>query len=113
MSVGTAEWEIDRKIGVASAVLWTIYSSVIVKKELSMKVKSLIYWSTYQPLRWLHLTRMPPGSFPDEFLSFFLPFFLNLYPSWRKLQGRNAGEIPYLSWLGYKLVTSQKSRFSH
>lgn len=22
-------------------------------------------------LRWLHLTRMPPGSFPDEFLSFF------------------------------------------
>lgn len=49
MSVGTAEWEIDGKIGVASAVLWTIYSSVIVKKELSMKVKSLIYWSTYQP----------------------------------------------------------------
>lgn len=49
MSVGTAEWEIDRKIGVASAVLWTIYSSVIVKKELSMKVKTLIYWSTYQP----------------------------------------------------------------
>lgn len=25
-------------------------------------------------LRWLHLTRMPPGSFPDEFLSFFLFF---------------------------------------
>lgn len=48
MSVGTAEWEIDRQIGLASAVLWTIYSSVMVKRELSMKVRLLIYRSTYK-----------------------------------------------------------------
>ncbi|KAK3518331.1 hypothetical protein QTP86_003614 [Hemibagrus guttatus] len=41
--------EIDRRIGAAAAVMWSMYRSVMVKKELSRKVKLLIYQSIYVP----------------------------------------------------------------
>ncbi|KAK0146713.1 Retrovirus-related Pol polyprotein from type-1 retrotransposable element R2 [Merluccius polli] len=34
-SEGRMEWEIDRRIGAASAVMWTLHGSVVVKRELS------------------------------------------------------------------------------
>ncbi|GAA6083927.1 calmodulin-regulated spectrin-associated protein 1-B isoform X2, partial [Tachysurus ichikawai] len=43
------EREIDRRIGVSSAVMWSIYRSVVVKKELSRKAKLSIYQSIYVP----------------------------------------------------------------
>ncbi|GAA6083797.1 uncharacterized protein LOC111191400, partial [Tachysurus ichikawai] len=43
------EQEIDRQIGVFSAVMRLIYRSVVVKKELSCKAKLCIYQSIYVP----------------------------------------------------------------
>jgi len=43
------EREMDRRIGAASAVMRALYRSVVVKKELSRKVKLLIYRSIYVP----------------------------------------------------------------
>ena len=48
-SEGTMEREIDRRIGAASAVMRTLYRSVVVKKELSRKAKLSIYRSIYVP----------------------------------------------------------------
>ena len=48
-SDGTMEREIDRRIGAASAVMRTLYSSVVVKKELSRKAKLSIYRSIFVP----------------------------------------------------------------
>ncbi|KAJ0019143.1 hypothetical protein NQD34_006712 [Periophthalmus magnuspinnatus] len=48
-SEGRMEREIDRCIGAASAVMWSLYRSVEVKKELSPKAKLSIYWSIYVP----------------------------------------------------------------
>ncbi|KAG1932899.1 hypothetical protein F2P79_020886 [Pimephales promelas] len=48
-SEGRMEQEIDRRIGAASAVMRSMYRSVVVKKELSRKAKLLIYWSIYVP----------------------------------------------------------------
>ncbi|KAK3517715.1 hypothetical protein QTP70_016131 [Hemibagrus guttatus] len=45
----TSEGRIDRQIGAAAAVMWSMYRSVVVKKELSQKVKLLIYQSIYVP----------------------------------------------------------------
>ena len=39
MSEGKMEQEIDRWIGAASAVMWTLSQSVVVKRELSQKAK--------------------------------------------------------------------------
>ncbi len=36
-SEGKLEWEIDRRIGATSAVMRSMYRSVVVKKELSCK----------------------------------------------------------------------------
>lgn len=47
--VGRAEWEIDRCIRPLSAVIQILYRSVVVKTELSIKTKLLIYWSIYVP----------------------------------------------------------------
>ncbi|KAK3525946.1 hypothetical protein QTP70_011037 [Hemibagrus guttatus] len=41
--------EIDRRIGAAAAVMRSMYRSVVVKKELSRKVKLSIYQSVYVP----------------------------------------------------------------
>ncbi|KAK3513978.1 hypothetical protein QTP70_000706 [Hemibagrus guttatus] len=41
--------EIDRRIGAAAAVMRSMYRSVVVKKELSQKVKLSIYQSIYVP----------------------------------------------------------------
>ncbi|KAK3518448.1 hypothetical protein QTP70_000651 [Hemibagrus guttatus] len=41
--------EIDRRIGAAAAVLRSMYRSVVVKKELSRKMKLSIYQSIYVP----------------------------------------------------------------
>jgi len=43
------EREIDRRIGAASAVMRSMYRSVVVKKELSRKAKLSIYRSIYVP----------------------------------------------------------------
>ncbi|KAM9306615.1 LOW QUALITY PROTEIN: uncharacterized protein KZ484_000031 [Pholidichthys leucotaenia] len=43
LSEGRMEREIDRRIGAASAVMWTLYRSVVVKRELSSKAKLWIY----------------------------------------------------------------------
>ena len=48
-SDGTMEREIDRRIGAASAVMRTLHSSVVVKKELSRKAKLSIYRSIFVP----------------------------------------------------------------
>ena len=48
-SEGRMEREIDRRIGAAAAVMWSLYRSVVVKRELSRKAKLSIYWSIYVP----------------------------------------------------------------
>ncbi|KAK7915621.1 hypothetical protein WMY93_011382 [Mugilogobius chulae] len=48
-SEGRMEREIDRRIGAASAVMQSLYRTVVVKKELSRKAKLLIYRSIYVP----------------------------------------------------------------
>jgi len=48
-SEGRMEREIDGWIGAASAVMWALHWSVVVKKELSQKAKLSIYWSIYVP----------------------------------------------------------------
>ncbi|KAK3506681.1 hypothetical protein QTP70_014290 [Hemibagrus guttatus] len=48
-SEGRMEREIDRWIGAAAAVMRFMYQSVVVKKELSRKVKLSIYQSIYVP----------------------------------------------------------------
>ncbi|XDV31537.1 hypothetical protein PO909_002528 [Leuciscus waleckii] len=48
-SEGRMEREIDRRIGAASAVMQSLYRSVVVKKELSRKAKLSIYQSIYVP----------------------------------------------------------------
>ncbi|TWW59883.1 hypothetical protein D4764_06G0014130 [Takifugu flavidus] len=55
MSEGRMEQEIDRRIGAASAVMRTLYRSVVVKRELSRKVKLSIYQSIFVlPLTYGH-----------------------------------------------------------
>ncbi len=48
-SEGRMEREIDRRIGVASAVMRVLYQTVMVKRELSRKVKLSIYQLIYVP----------------------------------------------------------------
>ncbi|KAI3369206.1 hypothetical protein L3Q82_007445 [Scortum barcoo] len=48
-SEGKMEREIDRRIGAASTVMRSVYRTVVVKKELSRKVKLSIYRSIYVP----------------------------------------------------------------
>ncbi|KAK0152442.1 putative uncharacterized transposon-derived protein F52C9.6 [Merluccius polli] len=48
-SEGRMEREIDRRIGVASAVMRTLHGSVAVKRELSQKAKLSIYQSIFVP----------------------------------------------------------------
>ncbi|KAK3507223.1 hypothetical protein QTP70_011005 [Hemibagrus guttatus] len=48
-SEGRMDREIDRRIGVAAAVMRSMYRSVVVKKELSRKAKLSIYQSIYVP----------------------------------------------------------------
>ncbi|XDV14816.1 hypothetical protein PO909_014999 [Leuciscus waleckii] len=48
-SEGRMEREIDRRIGAASAIMRSMYRSVVVKKELSCKAKLSIYQSIYVP----------------------------------------------------------------
>ncbi|KAI3359086.1 hypothetical protein L3Q82_002581 [Scortum barcoo] len=88
------EREIDRRIGAASAVMWLVYRTVVVKKELSRKARLSIYRVAGRSLRdrvrssvtreelgveplllhiersqlrWLgHLFWMPPGRLPRE-----------------------------------------------
>ncbi|CAM4603447.1 unnamed protein product [Leuciscus chuanchicus] len=48
-SEGRIEREIDRRIGAASAVMRSLYRSVVVNKELSRKAKLSIYRSIYVP----------------------------------------------------------------
>ncbi|KAK3518183.1 hypothetical protein QTP70_033879 [Hemibagrus guttatus] len=49
MSDGRMDREIDRRIGAAAAVMQSMYRSVVVKKELSRKVKFSVYQSIYVP----------------------------------------------------------------
>lgn len=43
------EWEIDRWISEASAIMWTLSQSVVVKTELGTEVKMPVYWLMYIP----------------------------------------------------------------
>ncbi len=48
-SDGRMECEIDRQIGAVAAAMRMMYRSVVVKKELSLKLKLSIYRSIYIP----------------------------------------------------------------
>jgi len=48
-SEGKIERVMDRWIGAASAVMWALYQSIVVKRELSRKAKLSIYQSIYVP----------------------------------------------------------------
>ncbi len=48
-SEGRMEWEIDRRICAASAVMRSMYRSDMVKKEMSCKAKLSVYRSIYVP----------------------------------------------------------------
>lgn len=48
-SEGRMERKIDRQISVASEVMWLLYETILVKKELSQKAKLLLYRSIYVP----------------------------------------------------------------
>lgn len=41
--------EINKRTGAAVAVMQTLYRSIVVKRELSVKPKLSIYWSLYIP----------------------------------------------------------------
>ena len=43
------ECEIDRQISAATALMRSLYQSVMVRRELSQKAKLLIYRSVYVP----------------------------------------------------------------
>ncbi|TWW62719.1 hypothetical protein D4764_04G0013660 [Takifugu flavidus] len=43
------EQEIDRRIGAASGVMWTLHWSIVVKRELGQKAKLSIYRSIFVP----------------------------------------------------------------
>ena len=47
---GKMEHEVDRWIGVASAVMRALHWIVVVKKEMSQKAKLSIYQSIYVPI---------------------------------------------------------------
>ncbi|KAI3351691.1 hypothetical protein L3Q82_020526, partial [Scortum barcoo] len=126
MSEGKMQREIDRQIGAASAVMRSVYQTVVVKKELSGKAKLSIYRSIYTPtspmgekllvtqeelgvepllllhiersqLRWLgHLFRMPPGRLPREV---FQACPTGRRPRFQEDPG-HAGETMSLSWPG-------------
>lgn len=40
------EWEIDKIICAASALMWMLYWYVVIKRELSLKAKLSIYFPT-------------------------------------------------------------------
>ncbi|KAI3372000.1 hypothetical protein L3Q82_006867 [Scortum barcoo] len=77
-SEGKMEREIDRRIGAASAVMRSVYRTVVVKKELSRKAKLSIYRSIYVPtLTYGHelwvmtertRSRIQPGGRNESFL---------------------------------------------
>ena len=46
---GSQDGEIDRRIGAASAVLRTLYRSVVTKTELSLRTKLAVFKSVYRP----------------------------------------------------------------
>lgn len=58
MSEGEMECEINRQIGAASAVMWSLHPSLMVKKQQSRKVKLSIYWSICVPTPGHELCRM-------------------------------------------------------
>lgn len=50
---GKMEHQIGRQIGAVSAVIRLLHQSVVVKEEVSRKVKLLIYWSICIPTLYL------------------------------------------------------------
>lgn len=77
ISEGRMQWEINRRIGAASAVMRTLYRSVVGKKGLSSlrdRVRSLVIQEGLRIKPRLvciersqrHLVRMPPGHLPVE-----------------------------------------------
>ena len=48
-SEGTMECEMGRRIGAAGAVLQTLYSTVVTKRELSQKAKRSVYRAIFVP----------------------------------------------------------------
>jgi len=48
-SEGKMEREMDRRFDAVSSVMWALYRSIVVKRELSRKAKLSIYRSIYVP----------------------------------------------------------------
>lgn len=49
VSKGRIEWEEDRHIRAVPAGMWTLYQSIVAKRELRQKAKRSIYQSLYIP----------------------------------------------------------------
>ncbi|KAK3567165.1 hypothetical protein QTP86_011304 [Hemibagrus guttatus] len=104
MSEGRMDREIDRRIGAAAAVMWSMYRSVVVKKELSPKAKLSIYQSLYVPTLtyghelWVMTEWIRPRMQVAEmsFLRMSLGWPGNLWKSWRKCLGRGKSGHPCL-----------------
>ncbi|KAI3373259.1 hypothetical protein L3Q82_006385 [Scortum barcoo] len=94
MSEGKMECEIDRQIGVVSAVMRSVYRTIVVKKELSRKAKLSIYRSIYAPTLtyghelWVVMTERTRSRIQAAEMSFL-----------RRVAGRSLRDR--LRWLGY------------
>ncbi|TWW63932.1 hypothetical protein D4764_03G0009400 [Takifugu flavidus] len=88
-SGGRMEREIDRRIGVASAVMRTLHRSVVVKRELSRRRSSRFTGrSSFLPSPMVMSFGMPPGRLPGE--------VFRACPSGRRPPGR-----PRTRWRDY------------
>ncbi|KAI3359422.1 hypothetical protein L3Q82_002925 [Scortum barcoo] len=91
------EREIDRRIGAASAVMRSVYRTVVVKKELSRKAKLSIYRSIYVPsLTYGHELWGPhPGARPGVGARMASAWWLESLPATGpgRAQPRNGGDV--------------------
>ncbi|KAI3353571.1 hypothetical protein L3Q82_020093, partial [Scortum barcoo] len=85
-SEGKMEREIDRRIGAASAVMRSVYRTVVVKKELSRKAKLSIYRSIYVPTLTYVFSAVLQGSLFGV-VGLFPPRYSTLFMSGQGLAG--------------------------
>lgn len=87
-----AEWEINRRIGAVSAVLWTLYKSALIKRELRVNSKLLIYFLIYVPA---------------------LTYDLELWVEIERTDASSRNELSLKGWLSLCIKTSQLMWFGH
>lgn len=110
------EQKTDRWTRAMSAVMWTLYWSVVVKRELSVKAKLSIYWSFYIPafscgdLKWQgeefnYLEGQIRAATPPHSMEVAWGY-LRLWPEWGgpEVDPGHAGEIMAPSWPWNALV---------